>query len=446
MNKKALLFLVFLPAWTTVCAKKPPPLSKLPKATPAKTKQTTETFPNLPIKIDAQKKIIPICTSFPLRGDSNIIGRQMLAGVENYLRGFRHFAHDVAKKEKDLVLEYKKNNEFIGDMGLVSIKKMLGASPIFVGLVGTETMLSLKPLIKNKELLLLFPMEGETSLRQLGSDNIIYFRPSHEKELRVLANYAIKIKHKTHVAIFYEASQWGDSVLKTLKTILKDYPISSMVTASYPQGTVDVESALNIISNKMPLDFANPTHVSPNVVFCIAQPRPAYSFISNAINAGLHECLFLGLSNLCIIQKLLKTSKGLDIAVTSVVPNPATCTLPIAKDYKNVMKSFLSFRDDSPFYFEAFINLSIFEQALRDIKGPLLRQGSEGQAITIPSIIQAIKNLKDVKGLPLSYDPTDRSLSSALWINPGIGKEWIQASGPVLRSEELSEGVGGEEE
>lgn len=374
----------------------------------------------LQLKHEGKQTIIPICTSFPLRGDSNIIGRQMLAGVENYLRGFKHFAADQATTERPFILEYANNNDLIGPAAIAKVQRLIKINPILLGLVGMDTMLSLQPLLKQDKLLLLFPIEGDPALRSASLKNVIYFRPTYTKELRALADYAIKTFHRNHVAIFYEASTWGQHAYDTLRTILKQYEIASLVSASYPQGTVDIENALNIISNRT-LDGANIANsTSPNVVFCLAQPRPAMSFISNAINAGLHECKFVGLSNLVVIQKLLKTTKGLDLAVTAVVPNPHQTAIPIATEYLGVMKQFLSFHDDSPFYFEAFINCSIFEYCLKQHQQPT----------TIAQLISTLESLDiNFKGLRLKFDPTDRSLSSAIWINPGMNKPWFLVTG-----------------
>ena len=47
-------------------------------------------------------------------------------------------------------------------------------------------------LIHQKQLLMMFPIEGSDLLRQHVMDNIIYFRPSHQTELEALMLYAIK--------------------------------------------------------------------------------------------------------------------------------------------------------------------------------------------------------------------------------------------------------------
>lgn len=354
---------------------------------------STPTYPPVPLQTEFGKTIITTCSGFPISGENSIIGRQMLAGTENYLREFKHFATQTDSKITTLVIKHVKN------------LTQPNISPIIIGLVGGEAMLSLTPQLQAKQSLLLFPSE-ELPTKIGPLENVIYFRPSQAQELKALTNYAIDTKHKMSIAILHEASLWGQQLLDTALKVLAARNITPVAIASYAQGTVEIERALKIITKE-----------TPNAVLCLAQPRPAYNFISNALNAGLHECLFMGLSQLSVIQKLLNVTRGLDIAVTSVVPNVATSTLPIAQEYNSVMKSFLSFRDDSPFYLEAFINLALFEYCIKKIEGP----------ITIEKIISTFQGFKNVnfKGLSLTFDPAHRSLSSALWINPGNKLNWI---------------------
>jgi len=368
-----------------------------------------QAYPAITLKQEGNRTIIPICTSYPLRGDSNIVSRQMLAGVENYLREFKFFTKTIDDKKLTYVIEHEKNNKSLGNIEPAYVSKLLSKSPIMLGVVDTEALLSLEPYLKRKQMLLLFPMEGSPAIRNKKYDNLIFFRPSHQRELEVLVEYALNHKHKDVVGILHEASTWGNSTAAALKKILREYKIEPVVVATYSQGTVDIDQALSKIAKK-----------TPNVVFCLAKPRPAYTFISNAMNVGLHESLFLGLSDLNVIQKLLKTSRGLDITVTSVIPN-TNADIPIARAYKKAMQSFLSFRDDSPFYFEAFINLALFEHSLKQIPGT---------AISIPGIISALEgyNNVDFHGITLSFNRADRSLSQALWINPGLNQPWIDAT------------------
>jgi ABC-type branched-subunit amino acid transport system substrate-binding protein len=365
-------------------------------------------YPPLPLQKENGRTILPICSSFPQLGENSIMGRQMLAGVENYLREYKHFAAENSESHKKTIIKLIKNNPDIGDKGLENLNDLTKQTPLIVGLIGHSTITSLIPQLQQHNIALLFPLESEASLRTLNLDNVIYFRPSNEKQLAALAHHAIDSQHKTKIAIFYESSRWGEALLTTLKKILKDeYDITPVATAAYAQGTLEIEEAIKTISK-----------ATPNAIFCLAHPRPAYSFISSALNTGLHECLFLGISQLAVIQKLLSTARGLDIAVASVVPNVNKSRLPIAQEYKQAMRSFLSFRDDSPFYFEAFINMALFEECIKQIIGPL----------SLSKIIKTFESWENVnfKGLSISFNSADRSLSSAIWINPGVDREWIE--------------------
>lgn len=367
----------------------------------------SQDYPPIPVQKTAHKIIIPICTSLPLFGDCSIIGRQILSGIENYLREYKHFTIDTGEEEgQRIIIKHLVNNKDIDVAGQQALTDALNQTPLLLGLVSTSMGLSLIPQLKQKKVCALFPIDGDQTLRKQHLDNVIYFRPSHEQELRALLHYAITIKHKFPVAILYEASPWGLNVLESAKKILQANNVSIVKTASYVQGTVEIEQALTQIS-----------HSAPSAILCLAKPRPAYHFISNALNTGLNECLFLGLSELNVIQKLLKTSRGLDIAVTSVVPSIDDTSLPIVREYKKAMQNFLTAHDDSPFYLEAFIMLSLLEYGVQTISGP----------ITIPSLIKSFESLRDVnfKGLRLTFNATDRSLSSALWINPGLQQPWI---------------------
>src|SRR5258708_7379211 len=103
----------------------------------------TELYPPIPLQTEFGKTIITTCSGFPISGQNGIIGRQMLAGTENYLREFKHFTTQADTKTTSFVIKHVKN-----------ITQM-NVSPIIIGLVGAETMLSLIPRIRSKQCLLL---------------------------------------------------------------------------------------------------------------------------------------------------------------------------------------------------------------------------------------------------------------------------------------------------
>ena len=156
------------------------------------------------------------------------------------------------------------------------------------------------------------------------------------------------------------------------------------------------------------------------MVFCIATPKATYHFIQQCINHGLTQALFLGLSSAQIIQQLLKESRGIDIVVSSFLPNPETSKAKIADKYRKASLQFLRDIPFSPFYFEGFLCMEVLKKCLYKIQG----------TFTINKMIKALKDFfyKDVDNIVLRYNKTTRSISQQIWINPGIQKKWIKSS------------------
>jgi len=389
-----------------------------------KHKQSTFSYPEMVFENDDNgKPIIPICTSFPLKGDYGIVGQRMLAGTKNYLKAFHHILKEFNGKEYPFSIRHYGNNSSVGWTGYKKIKKLQKQSPIFVGLVGLGTLFFLIQQLKKKKMLLYFPTVGDVDLRKLNFENLVYFRPSYEQELKALVSYCINVRRRKKVAIFYEASEWGERLHATLLRLLKPYDIDVVIEASYPQSTVEVKNATTAISN-----------ASPNAVFCLAHPRSAYSFIRNAPNVGtgLHNSLFFGLSELQVIQKLLLTDRGMNIITTCVVPDPKQePEMPIIKEYMHAMKSFLSFRDHSPFYLEAYIGITLFVELLNMVKQPF----------TLEKIAKAVQGLrgKTIKGLKLRGS-RGGALSAHVWINPGVNKKWIKWQEGMFKDMDQVEG------
>ncbi len=368
-------------------------------------KEITE-YPALPIRFEKSTFTLPFVTMFPTNGDSAVASKQLLAGTENFLRENRTINRIENGKQKIYGLVHETNYGQTGDVPPGHFKQFLKKSPLIIGTAGVESFLSIEDSIKRKKAALFFPFIATPLVRDKSFENVIYFRPSHKDELKALADYAIKKKHKTMVGILYESSKVGLSTLSALKETLAAYDIMIVGEVSYPQGTVDVARAVKELSKK-----------NPNVVFLLARPRPAYTFIINAINTGLHEALYVGPSSLHSIQHLLKSSRGIDITITEVVPNAKTEKTPLIESYKKDMESFLSYKLDSPYYLESYICMKLFLKII-----------GQAKAVNIKSMLDACETMTNfnLDGLELTFDPQTRTFSKNIWINPGDEQPWIK--------------------
>lgn len=343
---------------------------------------------------------ISFALAFPEYGDMDVPGKQLLDGGMFCVGKLRE-----QYKNSTSGFSFAGNVVQIGDEGITELKKVAENASIIIGETGVEFLLhSLSDPVLGKKLHF-FPIDGSSIIRAKKHQTAIFYRPSYKQELKALVDYVTNVKMYEKVAILYESGFWGSALYEELLGILKDRGITPLTAARYQQNSVEVDRALKNISE-----------VSPNVVFCLAKPRPAYKFIKGAVDYGMHSTMFVGPSPLLSIQHLLKNSRGIDLVTISVVP-PETGDLELIIEYKKFFGERFSFKRSNPFYLESYLYMKLLFTALAEVpaasKNPDL-------------LIKYFESLKDKKilGLPLSFDLESRSLATKLWIVPGSEQLW----------------------
>lgn len=382
-----------------------PPAQKSAQSQPLQAQNNRDPFyqPLTFTKLADNRQEVLLNASLPLAGELSLIGNQIFDGLTLFFNKVR---------QEDLQGNYVVTLSTLDDQGSGirtknNAKKLQARAPLFTSFFGANSMHAVAKLIKQKKIAMFFPIESASDYRQQAFDNIIFFRPPINKELDALIQYCIQ-QLKRKIAVFYEASSWGEEGLQHIKkTIEKNDAITLVAHGSYQPRTVNIASAVNSIVKS-----------DPDAIICIAQARPAYNFIRQVVNKGLHKTLFLGLSELISLQSTLKKSRGLTVITSSVTPNPSTSTLPIVEEYRNDMKKFFPNKPLLPFSLEGYINAMLFYAALNYTPEP---KTPERLITTLTSF-----NSFNFKGLDLTYDTTTKSLSSKIWINTGT-KKWIEA-------------------
>ncbi len=351
----------------------------------------------------AGKTEVALNATLPLKGEISIIGKQIFDGMTL-------FFNKIKKEDKNSPIFV--NLSMLNDHAdIVKIRKntrtLLKKSPLFASFFGPESLTAISKYIQQQKLAIFFPLDGMEKFRKPEYSNIVYFRPPHDDELSALINYSINVLNKKKIAVFYEASEWGEECYGIIKNILKKkYHIKPIAKGSYQQKTVNIAAAVNTIAA-----------AAPNAIICIAQARPAYNFVRQVLNKGLHKTTFLGLGQLFTIQSTLKKSRGIGMVTSSVVPDPIKSNLGIAKEYRADMKKYFPNKPLTPFSLEGYINAAIFYAALSYTQPPLSAQ----------KIIETITlfNAFNFKGLTLTFDEETRALSSSVWINTGSQDAWF---------------------
>jgi ABC-type branched-subunit amino acid transport system substrate-binding protein len=347
------------------------------------------------------KNEITIGTTLPTSGGVSLIGQDLSCGMDlifNKLNPTGGIGGSLIK-----IKTLDSENEVI--IAQKNIQTLAEATPIFLGVFGSETLTSVLTSIKTEQLCMIFPIAGDMAFRKPELRYLVNFRASIADEITALLTYSVTKLYRNKVGIFYEDSEWGEEGLRQAEGALKRLGYSSLVSASYPENTVEITAAIGKIADK-----------SPNVILCISHARPTYNFIIQALKKGLKSCKFLGLGEVVPIQEILQKSRGINLITSSVVPSPFKGEIPIVVQYRKDMAQFYANKSMSQFFLEGYCSASIFAECLKQTPPPH----------TLASLLAKIEGLKntDFGGLNLDFDPETRTLSSDVWINIGNEKPW----------------------
>ncbi len=355
----------------------------------------TDSFLDTPIGRKNGKKVeIVIGATLPLSGNEAVIGKEIFAGMNLVFNK----VNEKGGIKGCRIKFYSYDDSFEYPRIVTNLRKLLKKGSVLISLYGYSSMKALLPHLKSSQALALFPVVGSLLVRHLDYKNVIYFRASEKKEISSLLSAAIKKYNKRDVAIFYEKSDWGKAALRYATDFLeKNFSIKVIAKGSYPQETVNITNAINKIAQG-----------DPTVILCLANSRATYNFIRRAINKGLHNCLFLGISRTAAARETLLEARGINLIVSSVVPDPATSKIKIVRQYREDMTNYLPAKKYSKFSLEGYINAMLLVQVLKSIKAPL----------TPRKIIKKLESLKKAKyrGLRLRFGVEPRTLSPQVWL------------------------------
>jgi branched-chain amino acid transport system substrate-binding protein len=271
--------------------------------------------------------------------------------------------------------------------------------------VGTPTLLGVLDLIKSKQIFVLFPNSGSPLFRSPDLTNIINFRPTYASEAKALTYHMVKELKSRKFAFFYQDDTYGRPPLEAARQMLKKMGHNDWIEASYTANTIEVTAAVKLIKQASP-DTIGLFSVTPATIELLRELGDGFLIDKKLFAISpLSEALF----------KEYCKSSGLKVTFAQVVPNPATSTLEIVKEYRDeIAKQALS---PEVYALEGYIYASIAADYLSRIRGPITFEA-------LKKLIVATKNYH-FKGLVLTFNKETNELAHYLWIEQPDGK-WIE--------------------
>ncbi|HET7765365.1 MAG TPA: ABC transporter substrate-binding protein [Burkholderiales bacterium] len=206
-------------------------------------------------------------------------------------------------------------------------KKLIQEDKVFalVAYVGTPTTVAAMPIFTQAQVPLIGPFTGAEALRNPVNRYIFNVRASYYDETEQIVEQLVSTgNHK--IAVFYQDDAYGQAGLKGVQIAMDKRNMKIAALGKVERNTVKVQDAVNTI---------NAAH--PDGVIMISAYTSIAEFVREMKAAGsttqFHNVSFVGSTALADALK----AEGYGVAISQVVPFPWSPSVPIVKEYQEVM-------------------------------------------------------------------------------------------------------------
>ncbi|MFH1831698.1 MAG: ABC transporter substrate-binding protein [bacterium] len=259
---------------------------------------------------------------------------------------------------------------------------------MFIGNMGTRSVLKLLPLIKTEKIALFFPWSGDQQFRDPKLTHIINGPGLLKPQLTAIVDYIEKNIKLKKIAIFHADDDFSTDASNELTKELVAHDIKPVAIASYNRFTLDIAGAVKRLIES-----------DPKIVICLSTSMPVVKLINNFFTQGHYGVTFFGIDSTLFVGDIVQ-ARGADFYYSSAVPDPKTSQMLLAKQYLEDMKKYFPEEIPNILAFSYYVSTAIIIDAIKNISG----------TITKEKIIKAIENMKQhmIDGFMVNFDETNR--------------------------------------
>jgi len=204
------------------------------------------------------------------------------------------------------------------------------------------------------------------------------------------------------VAVVYADIPFGKSGMAAVESLLKGRGAQPATGVPFALGAK--------IDFKVPLGTLR--QAAPDVVILVSPPEPAGLFVKEYRDAGLPAPIMtLSYGSSDTICAVAGKDKAYGVAISQVVPNAGSPTIPLSRRFNEDFKHFAPAGTvPTQLHYEGYITTQVLAEALKRAGTPVTRE----------KLIKSLDGLKDVDlgGFIVSFSPTRHTGSS--YVDIGI--------------------------
>jgi branched-chain amino acid transport system substrate-binding protein len=206
------------------------------------------------------------------------------------------------------------------------------------------------------------PFTGAKLARPKGVRNILNIRASYSDEAEQMVQHLTTIGIK-RIAVAYQNNAFGKEVLESVRAAMEKHQLKPMETVTVENSGADAGTA----SSKL-------VQVAPETVVVALAGKPALEFIKafRSQRRGVPLYAFSVMGAAATLRAIGDDAVGL--AVTQVVPSPASPTVAVVRDFNQAWKAADTKIEPSHLALEGYINARVFVEALKKTGRNLTRE------------------------------------------------------------------------
>jgi branched-chain amino acid transport system substrate-binding protein len=228
--------------------------------------------------------------------------------------------------------------------------------------MGTPMIEAMLPQVIESGIPFFAPFTGAKLARPKGVRNILNIRASYSDEAEQMVQHLTTIGIK-RIAVAYQNNAFGKEVLESVRAAMEKHQLKPMETVTVENSGADAGTA----SSKL-------VQVAPETVVVALAGKPALEFIKafRSQRRGVPLYAFSVMGAAATLRAIGDDAVGL--AVTQVVPSPASPTVAVVRDFNQAWKAADTKIEPSHLALEGYINARVFVEALKKTGRNLTRE------------------------------------------------------------------------
>lgn len=334
---------------------------------------------------DKKKNEFVFGQSGTFSGSLGLYGNIIKTGINLYFKRINANG-GVRNKTFRLVSLHDGGNPKKTEANINSLRKQ--GITMFIGNMGTRSILKVLPLIKKRSISMLFPWSGNQKLRAPSLTNIVNGPGLLMPQIKKLVDHVkLNIREKK-IAVFHADGNFSTNATNMLLDYLQERSLEPLVVSSYNRHTLKVTQAADKVLK-----------ADPKIVFCVGTSMPTVRFINRFFEKGHYATKFFGIDSTLFVPDIIG-DKGVQFGYSSAVPSPRAKGLKLGAQYLDDMKRYYPDEVPNALSFSYYISTAIVIEAMMKIKGPITQQ----------AIIDEIENMQgyDLHGFTVTFNHENR--------------------------------------